>query len=258
MKVTLVEKCKLCRRQLFSSSPFWGCFGMIPPLRASETYISCGGTVPFSHPRVRFFYQSSAVLQLPSCLLLGIAQLGRMDSACLLEGFRMAACWRLRPFYVPVPTMSVRPLLSACFVYPAAHYLRLACQNRLNILWEIWSHPWDTTTMFNTGKIGLIRETWSTCPTKKYFPVTLAEFPRPSIGTSEPKDRKSPRLTWKDIKGNREKDCWWFVLTTWPSDLFSRYMIKMGHFSTLLMVGSPASRAGWGISDVQGTVESRI
>lgn len=51
VKVTLVEKCKLPRRQLFFSSPFWGCFRMTPPLRASGTYISYEGTAPpFSIP----------------------------------------------------------------------------------------------------------------------------------------------------------------------------------------------------------------
>lgn len=183
--------------------------------------------------------------------MLGVTQLGGWTVTAFLGCFGIVEWWSLRAFYVLVPIMSVRPLLSACFVYPAAHYLRLACQSRLNILWEIWSHPWETTTMFNTEKIGLIRETWSTCFTKTYFSVTLAEFPLPSIGTSKPQDHKSLQLTWKDTKGNRENDCWWFVLTTWPSDLFSRSMIKMGHYSTLLMVGSLVSRAGWGISDVQ-------
>lgn len=155
--------------------------------------------------------------------------------------------------------MAVWPLLSACFVYPAAHYLRVACQSRLNILWETRpSHPWDTTSMFNAGKIGLIRKAWLTCVTKKYFPVVPVEFPQTSISTGKPKDNKFLQLTHKDTKGSRENDCWWFILTTWPSDLFSRYMTKMGHYSTLLMVGNLVSQAGWGISDVQGTAENRI
>lgn len=139
VKVTLVEKCKLPRRQLFFSSPFRGCFRMTPPLRASGTYISYEGTAPpFFHPRV-CFHRSSAVPQLPSRLLLGVTQLGGWTVTAFLGCFGIDA--GRRAFYVLAPIMSAWPLLSACSVYPAAHYLRLACQNRLNSLWEIWSHP---------------------------------------------------------------------------------------------------------------------
>lgn len=39
-----------------------------------------------------------------------------------------------------VPAISMHALHPDFLVYLAAHYLRPACQNRLNILWETWSH----------------------------------------------------------------------------------------------------------------------
>lgn len=39
-----------------------------------------------------------------------------------------------------VPVISMQALHPDFLVYLAVHYLRPACQSRLNILWEIWSH----------------------------------------------------------------------------------------------------------------------
>lgn len=191
--------------------------------------------------------------------LLGVTQLVKQ----MVPASRMPSSsyvFERRASRVDVPAMSAWPRLSACFVYPAAHYLRVACQKRLNILWETWSlTSLRCHKCINKGKIGSIRKTWLTCITRKCFSSVIpVEFPQAFISTSKPTGNKLLQPTHKDTKGSRENDCWWFVLTTWPSDLFSRYMTKMGHYSTLLMVGNLVSRAGWGISDVQGTAENRI
>lgn len=68
------------------------------------------------------------------------------------------------------------------------------------------------------------------------------------------KSGRSHGETHQQSSGN---GCWWFVLTTWPCDISPRYMTKMGHCSTLSMVESPVSQAGWGTSDARGTAGSR-
>lgn len=138
--VSLIEKYNLHTRQQFPSFSFWGCFGMTPPLRTSETAISCEGTVPLFHPRISLLpvLDGSTTSWLPSA---GGRPARWTDSDCLLRVLLNSCMLETEALLCACSNHVSAPLLSACFVYPAAHYLRLACQNRLNILWEIWSHP---------------------------------------------------------------------------------------------------------------------
>lgn len=72
--------------------------------------------------------------------------------------------------------------------------------------------------------------------------------------TSKPMGNKLLQPTHKDTKGSRKMTAGWLVLTTWPSDLFLDIWPRRN--TAALYWWCISCWAGWGISDVQGIMES--